>query len=312
MQALKAMAEVLEQDAQLSDTRSLRPLQAQSALSRGAVLLGVAAADNYRDRALVLEACDLMLDAIQYGRGQIEPYLHLAHVFIVFRDDRQALKYLALARELDPHHPDVALYSSFLSGPHAQETAPAENPVPSETTPWQSDLSDADAAYDELEQTIYTQVRAAMQSELAHLAPSPEVCLTLRQHVQHLGDAYTRIQTRLRQLEGEFDVLELSRKAKPLELLLRRSERVLAQAEEMGDLGTQMDGLEKQAAALLQDVLADERTDTDARLEDLIDACDRVADALDALETAQVPCAELLVRYERVVAKVAQIQDEVE
>lgn len=154
---LKAMAVALESETAHDEARSLRQLQAQSALSRGAVLLGLAAADDYRDRALVLEACDLMLDAIQTGRGQIEPYLHLAHVFIVFRDDRQALKYLGLARELEPDHPDVMLYYDFLTravngeGEETELVSEAEAsldtpPQDSLPAPWQTDSADFDRA----------------------------------------------------------------------------------------------------------------------------------------------------------------------
>lgn len=151
-----------------------------------------------------------------------------------------------------------------------------------------------------------------MSSDLVLLSPSAEACEPLRGHVTRLAAEYERIQLRLRQLEAEFDVLELSRKLKPMEVLLRRVERVLVQSERLTELSQRLASLGTQADTLLRDLAGGDTLTGNARLEALMDACDLVANELDELDDARVPIAPLLRRYEQLIETVTQLQDELE
>lgn len=307
----------------IDEARQLRQQLAQASYGRGAVLLGMAGQDSYQDRGLVLAACDLLMDAIQLGRTQVEPYLLLAHVFIVYRDDKQARRYLALAREIEPGHPDIELYSAFLEagigdeGEREQEGPRAGQGLVNQTSLANVDDVDPDVLFEQLELEIQRRLREAMSSELAVMQPSAAGLEEQRTQLNQFSAGLTGLQRQLERLAAELDVLDLSRKLRPLEVLQNRLGRVLGQSERMRDLLGRIGELKHQARELSDRAASqagdDPGPDRLARqsqcLEALLDGCDGLADGIEALEAEQVNISELTAPYEDLCAAVEILQD---
>lgn len=277
-------------DAHRETDQAERQLQAEAAIGQATALLGLAEREDWQNRERVLSACHLLMDAIQLQRGLITPYLYLTHVMIVFRDERQALHYLQQACAIDATDPDVVAYQAFLSQPGVTDSDAdrAPDPEPSETGPAvEPPLTRAG-----LEQQIYRQLQRVLSQ--AEPAPAPETCEPLRRRCRRLEAVYGQLeQARQRLAPDDFG---LQQRLRPLETLLARCRRSLAQAEELQALQRDIDALAAAVAGW-----------SDGSLNRLYDACDQLANRLDALD-GQVEMAGLTARYERMIAAAGQLQ----
>lgn len=294
----------LAQSERLEQAREDRLDQAEDLCSQGAVLLGLAEADGYAHRELVLQGCHLMMDAIQLARRFIDPYLHLAHVFLAFHDDAQALKYLKAAQEIEPANADVALYLAFLQDPQGRDGQDVDSVDAATAAGTPGDDLDLDA----LESWLHQQIRGWMQSDLVRPMLEPE---PLAAGCQRLAEALAEYQQRLQALDGEIEIAPLLLKLRPLELLLMRARRELAALRQLARLDQDLDRLETELGVLRTQMGQDDRSEAgiQAAFEAVFDHCDRLADALDALEGQARALVPRTARYETLVARIQDLQD---
>ncbi len=307
--------ETLAKSSELEQQRQEREHFSSLACGQALALLGLAEKENYHNRERVIQACHLLMDAIQATRHQIDPYLHLARIFLVFQDDRQALKYLKLAQEIDAQNPDVLLYLAFLS----ENTSAATDPRPvAKIEPFQAGpdaAQDFDLLYAQIEKYLYQKVQGLMNSGLSGMGPtlSAEDYKKLCQECSQLQTEYAQLQTKLKLLETEMDIAELQKKARPLEILLMRFNRARQQSEQLQTVFQRIDELNQRAFGLLQKVRAAlSDFDFDTEWDHLVDHCDLIADQLDDLDLAQIDISPLSGPYANMIAVVNQIQDHLE
>lgn len=305
---MSAFETLHQQQQNLDDARDTRLLSSRSACSQAVALLSIAAQDAYQDRELVLQACNLLMDAIQLARQNIDAYLHLARVFIIFRDDRQALKYLKLAQEYEPEHPDIQMYLSFLVDVASEGTSAAPPTVSSLAVP----ESDGDILYEELEQYVYKKVQAMMSLGLAIFQPvlAGDAFFQLCKITDDLNLDYQQIQAKMQALAQEMDVLDLQKKMRPLEIMLHRLQNTQRYSERLQAADQANRSLLEYTQALYERAQHNPRdAEIAMHLETLLDQCDQLADEIDQLEAAHVNIQPLVPIYEQSSERLSEIQD---
>lgn len=302
-------------DAQsLEAVRDQRLNQAKLWSSQGISLLSLAELDDYQNREIVLQACHLLMDAIQIKRDFVEPYLHLARAFIVFNDDQQALKYLLEARHYDPENQDIQRLLEFLqstSSPKASQTAQLQETDLNQIFSQSMNAQDLEA----LEEAILRDIRNLLASEHTQIqaSPDPQIQAALRQTQHSLQVQFQAIQDRLNDLSQYTEISGLQLSLRPLEILLRRFNATLQLSERLAEL--QQEILRQKAivtTALTQDQGSSD-TASEARLEadleSVLDHCDQLADQLDELASANQDISSLEGVYQELVDVILLWQD---
>lgn len=301
------------QVAALESSRNFRLEQARYISSQGVSLMTLAELQDYQDRELVLQACHYFMDAIQFKRDFVEPYLHLARAFIVFHDDRQAVKYLIQAKEFEPEHPDILRLLDFLQSTGKSSrgnTDPPDLPPPIGLA-FQQSLEVQD--FESLEIQLLKDIRTLMTSEQTQvrLSLNPQIQQEMQAAYLSLKDQYEQIQARLNVLAQETEVSGLELSLRPLEILMRRFQATLQLAGQLTEIKNQIEGLQSETQMHIQ-ALKTEAAQAESQeeaLECMLDNCDALADQLDELASANQDISLVEHDYQELVAQIVHWQD---
>lgn len=266
-------------------------------LARGVECMLLAEESGYTDKQLLTEACDAFIEAIKFNRQQTEAYAGMAYLLWILGDSAQALRYLEQGLRTQPSHPDIHTLIRRISAKPAGEAPTAPEPEAAQVA--------------QLVQQLLTELEAEKTATIA---------ATVNHH------AIERLQEKLAEWEQRYDAVLVAidalsafhqRVMLTVELgpvqdrvlayteALRASEKLLGLDDRIQETSQQvreyLDGLGKGDLGLFR-----------TYLDILLDACDGLADELEAFEKAGLNVRTLESHYEQLTELVEAFQNAVE
>lgn len=283
-----------------------RQATARECLQVGIECLHAAIADELQDRELLAEACENLLEAIRYNRTEPDAYVGMGYLLWMAGEHQESLLYLNEAVILTPGNPDALQLIQLNQQALVRPAQPAQAPL----IPLEADEDDYDQLYDALETRIREEVRQLSSRKPNWFSISTDRFLVERMERDYQALVHTKQQLYrdLAVVDQEIDCGELQKLMKPLEVFLQRATDVLHNSWKKIDLHDMLnshnDWLDRELRAThLSPNFSRKRFDY------LQDDCDQLADTLDVLEQSGEDISELVTAYERMIAKVAQMQD---
>jgi len=300
--AKNAFAELQAQSQGLNQRRQHTAGQHYEA---GLKYFDVAVQSQFQDKQALQQALQEWIQAIRHNRRDPAPCVAVGFLFILLGEQRQALLYLKAAQQIDPQHADAARFLELLQRPPqasmgtSQAVAVAASVVPP--------TEDPDLDYD----SLYDQTEALIQQQIAALtAAPPPVAGTDKQSYQALKLQYQQLKTsqdlihsQLGTLEQEIDCHDLRQRLSPIEKRLQHFADILLASQAFASLAKDL----KSETQQVQDFLAGDVHA--APLEHLLDRCDELADALEALEQQGHQIRELEGFYQQLTHALEKLQD---
>lgn len=276
----------------------------------GLECLADAQAEGFSDRALLVEACEYLMEALRLNYRETEAYIGMGYLLWVLGDPLGALPYLQEALELEPQNQDVQTLLLLVAPPHP--VARLSTALPLAVVSAQPNY---DQLYDELQALIIREIQ-----QVSALPPQTFMVSNEKFKIEQMERKYRQwvetqmsLQHKMGLVEVEIDCSELQKMLRPLDILLQRAqtqlnlswqwvhleETLLAQTEW---LDAHILSFEAQNGALPLDFSL-------ARFDILLEDCDSLADLLDEYELKQFDVSSLIAKYEAMTDKISQIQD---
>lgn len=265
---------------------------------------------EFRDKELLKQASELFIKAIRFRRTDPEPYVGLAYLLLLVRDFDGAEAYLREALRHDRNLEDAHKLMEYLQQKRKE---------PASATATMQDFSglsrdniDYDHLYDQVELQIYTQVRLAMEYQPPDPGADSEQIAQLQQKLGEFQKAHQHLLKQLKVVDEEIDISDLQRTMRPFEIQLRRMEKALETTDTFARLHSRIDGLMKEISAVLPTLGSSPSAQHDQHVEQIMDACDQIADEIDTLEAKNYPTASLESAYGFLAMLVEQYRDAVD
>lgn len=310
---------------EIGSLSSKRHKESDVSYLRGMSLMEKAYAGQFKNKALLLEASDAFMDAIQHNRRNPDPYVGVAYLFLILGNTAKAIRYLNEARRVAPSHEKARLLLESIleqqeivkeDAQMAEEASLSAEPDKAFT----SDLpvlgrdQDYDKLYDELEALLLEQSKALMnESVVAQPSFDPIALLPVRERSEELNRIYAHIDTQLKILDAEIDTSELRTRLRPLEVMKRRLELVLSTSTDYQEIRSRCQQAQTQSQRLYRQILAVNSkaslSQVEEALEPLLDECDRIADALDAISNRGFDISPVEDDYQQLIGAVETCQD---
>ncbi|MGV3523435.1 MAG: hypothetical protein ACO1RX_04385 [Candidatus Sericytochromatia bacterium] len=264
-----------------------RGAQAQQFYEQGLQAFAQAAQRGFRDKALLQQALEAWIQAVRQQRTQPEAYIALGYLFHMLGDKRSAVMYLKTAQQMAPQHPDPPMLLDLL----LQRPSRAEN--------------EGDSEWESLENQLREWHARLPHWPRAQASLDPAICLGLSTSRDELQTALARLQQGLQSLEHSQDVAPLRQQLLPLEQQLQGYVQALKQSQQLQQLQRDLAAAHQQVKTASQNGLSA------AGLEQLLDACDALADRVDAL--GEQPGSEpLFDAYAELANAVERLQDKLD
>ncbi len=254
---------------------------------------------GYRDREILKKAADVFAIGIQYNRKNPLPYLGLAYLFLLVNDPQSAAPYLAMAQQLDPHHPDLGSLMEWLEGKtNTTDSAP-----------------DSDAQLEKFELLLGNALKRYLASKPL---PSIDPNRYLRLQEEHLAlqELCQNFQRDLIQLQSESDLLGMEQQLQTLMAQLKLFEQAVKVSQDYLRLLRQIKTDVSETEALYQRLsLLTEVREINAieqTLENLLDRCDGFADCLDDYDQKGFDIQAVERVYQELCRKIEALQEGLE
>lgn len=252
----------------------------------------------------LLQACSLLMDALRYHRLDIRPRIALAYAFSLLDEEDMAIACLSQALELDAQNP---LILAMLQGLGRVE-------APDPFRPWPAPLSSQAQAdlYDRIDQHILSRLQRLSRYPHYQLeaAASGERARLLLSAVLEVRAICQEIRLRLLPLDRHPQLPALRRRMQPLESQLRQLEQKYCLCGEYRLLQKEMEISLNACTRLEGDFSRRIAAGTLLpELDALLNHCDRFADRLDALYQAERQAPELILLYECLLDRVADLRE---
>lgn len=265
-------------EAQKNSAKDRKAQQSNHLVQQGFILLAKAEEEGFKNKFLLKRAAKIFLNNILQHHQNIEAHLGLSYVFLLLSNYSKAEYYLNQALSISPEHPDVHKLLQFTQ---SQAIDPDATAVSHEL-----DEDEFDALYDKVEFAIYTHIRTIMA------APSPQITLNLttiksmEQQLEDLEQAHLSILNQLVILDKEFDINELKQKLKPIELTLKRYEKVIKVSSIFANIEDEIKHHFKIVCKLLKQLEGKKVTQKklEQSVENLLDASEHFTEQLDYLD----------------------------
>lgn len=284
-----------------------RHQNAQNAYRQGCILFEAAITHDY-DKSLIERAAKSFIQGIRIKRTEPLNYLGLAYIFCLLEQYSESLTILQQLLRLSP---DNAEAQSLWERAQRGKTQPLSMP----TEPTLEAELDYDALYERLRYQMIDWVRQASSQALPQ-TPSldPQEMVRLQEATQYYQRLLSEITQQMSLLEYEIDLGELRRLLQPLETQARQVQRLqentLAFVALQAEMQQEIQACQNWQHALSQQGLTTAREENDpARLEQLLDHCDALADQLDSFENKDLNIAALEQIYNRLIHQVSAIQE---
>lgn len=271
-----------------------------------------AEAGGYQDKQALIGAHKLLQSAQRKVPQETRYLIELARLMFLIGDDLQCQRYLIQVLELEPEHKQALELQQTLKD--KENLSPmdiwAEKLQDFESLRFPKTPEEFDAFYEEVETFIQEQVRYLLQQEIASdLTLNEETAELQSMLFQQIVDTQKPIEESLEVLYQEFEINELQQMLHPLRQL---ESRLLKSLYHNGVLQILEDGcsdIRQKALNLLKALKEqpEELTDTDQRLNQLLDDCDSLADDLDDL-SANAPLTLIEQEYEELIKLVQLVQ----
>lgn len=309
---------------QSSQLASQRHEKSDEAYQEGLKALAQAQASGFRDKAALKQASQQFLKAIQMARGKAEPYVGLAYLLLLLGQQAQAVRYLQQAQRIEPEHEDTRKLLQYIQNPQAF-AAPTPEPTPSQQGDSgfrilaleRPEAPTAEASDDERPRVL--REKLTMLSYEASKLPTALILdrkqLTLaRQQVQEWEDQLEVIQEDIHDLERTQNVNSLLRSVQVLERRIEKLDKLCRDSAHLCQIHDDiLDAQLDVRGALKQSHFVPEEADAlEARLEEFLDECDRLADLIDESEAQGLETQALAMNYEALTAAVERFQDAVD
>jgi tetratricopeptide (TPR) repeat protein len=255
------------------------------------------------NRDMLLLAIQALMQASRLNRSNPMPYVLLGRLYWSMGLTELALRYLKASQFLAPDLPAVRELRELLTTGQKPDTLSDEaSPV------GDSEETDFDALYDELEKMIQTELQFVMGMNL-DLKPStePDWIAALDEHLKRLRQSSMLISENLHLVDLEFDTSELKQLFRPVEKRLKQLENLSIQTQKISDLLTQI-----LSTLALVDAQLNHSNFGETHLESILDQCDGFADQIDDFQSQGYSISSLEIQYEALVAKMEIWQDKID
>lgn len=282
-------------------------------ISRGFSALLTAQQEDFANRERLVEACELLLEAIRYQRSNPDPYVGVGYMYWLVGEYQESIAYLQEALIFDPQNEDARTLLDQMS-----QNRPQARPADSSSSQNIPELDDTDPDYDELYDQTETQINRLVQ-EVSSFSPKDFGVRTERFAIEKMERKYAGLIQKQDQLladlqfvEKEIDCDELRARLRPFNLFLERCRQILAKSWQQVELQQILNDhniwIRKELIRIGRgDQLPDDFSQK--RFEHLLEDCDALADQLDALEQEGHDVSGLVQSYEQLAAQVNNMQD---
>lgn len=326
---LSLLHDLRQQSSQLA---SQRHEKSDEAYQEGLKALAQAQASGFRDKAALKQASQQFLKAIQMARGKAEPYVGLAYLLLLLGQQDQAIRYLHQALRIEPDHEDSRKLLHHIQNPQA---VPASTTAPRASAAGSAEHSAEPRSQKDFNILALDRPDAApaasvdrhhaLREQLTMLSyEASKLPTQLMLDRKQLAEHRTQIQTweeRLEGLQEEINDLESTQNVNSLhrsvQVLERRIEKLAKLCRDSEHLCQIHDGvidaqLEVRGQLKKAPFSPDQAVQLEARLEEFLDECDRLADLIDESEAQGLDTQALAMNYEALAADVERFQDAVD
>ncbi len=310
---------------QSSQLASQRHEKSDEAYQEGLKALAEAQASGFRDKNALKQASQQFLKAIQMARGKAEPYVGLAYLLLLLGQQAQAVRYLQQAQRIEPNHEDTRKLLQYIQNPQAF-AAPVSQANPSMQAESGFRILTLDRPEspdhvnpDEEDRPRALREKLTLLSYEASKLPT-ELILDRKQlkaaraQVQGWEEQLEAIQEDIHDLERTHNVNGLQRSVQVLERRIEKLDKLCRDSAHMCQIHDDiLDAQLDVRGALKQSTFVPEQADAlEARLEEFLDECDRLADLIDEAEAQGLDTQALAMNYEALTAAVERFQDAVD
>ena len=295
----------------LNRTQTAHQLKSQRNTNRGEVriqqglkLVEQADAEEFAQPGRLRKAAQLLLEAIDLTQADIRPHMGLAYIFGVLGQPETGLEFIAAAREIEPGNPMVEILGQQLAGFSDEQPATAMGSVV-------SDEVDFDDLYEQTESELKSALMQATQLKLPEPNPHVDTLSNLKSTMQNLYSKFETVQKKIELLDQEFDTSHLLQLSRSLMVMFQRYKQVYRHSKEMHELEECITKTRDNSKTFRKNIQASQRWQQalELRLEQILDNCDEIADALDRLEEANISLNDLLPQYQFLIQEVTDLQD---
>lgn len=300
LQALKAL-----QNARQSDHLHARHQKSEKLYKLG-VEYFQRARQQQMERTLLKKAAKCFAAAIENNRSDARAYVQQAHLFLLVKNGRKAVRYLHEAQRLDPDNARAKeLMGHIRNDGHSKSSG--------RSIARSSAVSTTDAMVHRLQKLVkeLEQFVEKAYRELPALQPTwaKPVWQGYCRLQQEYDSAYQRICDRLDQIGRQLDTSELDATLQTLEISLNRFDDVCELSEKMVLLYQRIQhstlALQRQLEEVHKNLQA--RSQVPALLDKYQQLVDNLADELDMLEGSGFNIAALMGPYEKLVGVFQQL-----
>lgn len=274
-------------------------------------LIAEAEAKGFVDKAPLKKAMHLFIQAAKQKRRYSEPYIGLCYLSLLIDQREVATKYLITALQIDPQNEDALRLQAYLNEEPKQQVAEDSFKLVDLDPEYREDV-DLDQLYDQLEQKLLLVIKELMNYPPPIPALNEADIDILKNQVDELEQRVNLYEKQIALLDREFDTSELRRRFRPMEVMLKRTQKALEVSERMVSINQQIQGLIDTTKGIIQR-LANSSIDVIGRaekeLESLMDSCDWVADQIDAIDSEGHPTHALENTYNILVALIDQARE---
>ena len=291
----------------LKDNKNgLREKKANQKIDKGFYYLKLADQESYTGKERIRQAAALFLEAIDYQRDDVRPYMGMAYIFALLNQYQNGLEFLDDALEIEPDNTAIAAFKVFCESEQQQ--------YPVDLAAIELEQVDYDVLYEQTEDLLKHKIQEA--GHLLIPAPSiqPQVINQLKENMHRVLSTQEQIQEKLQILDQEFNIGPLTQLAQSLQIVFQRLKNVYQTSKQLLGIQDKIQ-LTHQESKQLHQLLRKEGYFSpayDQTLEQLLDRCDAIADKLDGFENNQIPISEVMPHYEKLIQDIQFIQDEMD
>lgn len=311
---LEALLEARKQASATSQTRN--SARYEQALQEGMQALANYQGSQFRLRAELRKACELLTEAMGADRSKPAPYVGLGYVFILLDDSQTAARLLTDALRKDPENADAKMFLEYLQVKNqrkAKKVAAAPlTPKPSAKMPVEDEEVDLDLLYDRTEARLITQLQLISQAAQPQVSVDKETGLAFRKRLRDFQAFLSEIREDIALIDTEIQTDELLQQLKPLDTMLKRYIQVDEFSQQLRVLRQRIRTESADVAAVIKQLNQYSPTEVEQLTEKYLDSCDAVADQMDDLESRGCPIELLDSDYKSWVAILENLQDNVE
>lgn len=282
---------------------------------RGVECLLLCEEEGFQNRALLTEASDAFLSAIQNHRQNTKAYVGMAYLLWRLGDNTRALQYLEEGLRSQPSDPDVHALIKTISGYSLpmQSIAP-QTDKPGESTPPlvissspQPHLSDTQIS--NIRQKILRIQQKIDEENIRLIRPTinPHEIELLQEQLSHWEQVYHHVLDDIDTLETFHIRVMLTCDLSVLQDRILDYHSALQCTEELMALDDKIQEASRAVKQTHEDLSAGKPGMYDALLENYYDTCDTLADALDTLENKNISVRVLDSHYQQLVDRVESL-----